>query len=319
MYTSQYTVLVNTALTFLPILLGLFVAIPILLVGYILADMPCNQIYRTFGQYGNLTSDERKKLQGSLMKKFHAFFEDSSAVNAEKKQEEIDTINVWAVRLNMAESYDDIIYNIQQVSQVAFIGAAVSFILGFIISPFFILVAIFAALFGALYKQIYFSNMQSQVKKLNKSILFELNILATNCANILTTGKSVEEILSEYRPQAGAIARDIDLFLADVKGETYQVALTKMSSRIQVGDKFDEIAQFVDQLKSTADPITTSQTLLQLGERIYQTHIVEYIHGKRDTKMSFQNFFATLTIMAALCIYTSPSLIGMVEDMASVL
>lgn len=311
---SSFTASINLAVYLMPIFMALCIAAPIIIMGYILADVPCSQVLQTFAKLGRGFAS-KEGIVDKVIALFHNNEKDGA--KAEEREKLIQTVNIWCLRLGKSTSYDDIMRQGNQVTVIGVLALIVFAFLGIAMqSVIFFFLGIIMCIFGVFYPQIQISSLKGEIKKLNKSLLFELPILASVFAQILPTGKSVDTIFEDYLPQAGAFRRDIELTLADLKNKTKYAALANMSSRIQTGERLDEMGQFIDMIKSSANVTATSQNLQGLSDRVHQTYVQPFIEGKRNSKMMVLEVCIVVVVVLVIFLYVSPTFIQLVNSMS---
>ena len=305
MSNSSYTFFCDTLTTYLPFLLGFSASIPLLIWGYLKADIPCPQVMRTFKSLGK--QEEGKGLMENMINKI---VDQYATQRTEAEQAEAKLVDV-CLRLNKRYDYEDL----RRESSGALIKGVIVGITALIVGLIFgqvliILVGMVAVMIGILYKSLKISSLRNEIKLLNQSILFEMPILISNFAEIIPTRKkSIEDIFKDYMPQAKAVRKDLDLVLSDLKVRSRQQALTNMTARMQAGVNFEEIAQFIDLIKSDGNVDIVSMNLNKLADRIYTVYVFPYITGTRDKRATTLAICAFVALIMVFLLYTAPNLI----------
>lgn len=312
-----FTMSIDTAIVVLPLCMAFFSGFPFFLYGFMKSDYPAQQVIRTFTNLGS-KSAVRTKAQNRTGTLFGDKDDDGS--RAEKLRHERERIDLWLQRLGKRQRYEDIVAQEKTLmfgglilgGTTAFMGMAIgdTMITGFGVA----LIPVFG--FASMTIR---SSIQGQIKTLNKSILFELPVLIKIFAE-MQNKVALHTQLEDYLKQAGALRQDIKMCIADIKNVGTSTALVNLSNRIQSGDKVEEVGQFVDQVRSLysgGEPIMCSQNLNLLADRIYETHINEYVKRQADKKIAILQICVMVSVCIVFFLYISPTIIQIAEDMKS--
>lgn len=292
------------------ILAGISWGVPFFLTFYILADLPAQQVQAVW----------RKTLNAAKKPFFDAnvLFGKQDEKQIEQKEIEKDKYRVFCARLDKKVSYEELEAKGKRNCAISAVAGVIMLLIGISSGNTLFLMLGGVGVVGAiiLLRQP-FMELESEIKKLDKAIIFEAPIFINNI-RVMNTKYTLEKILEAYMEHAGAMRQDVELTLASLKSKTNVKALIDMSNRMQRGQRLEEVSSMVDLMKSLYSGTDVERCCINLellANQINDLHVKPYISTQKEKKLMTMQMCVFGIVILVFLLYISPMIIEMSINM----
>lgn len=294
-------------------LAGVSWGLPFFLVFYILADLPAPQVQRVWNKA--LNAFKKPFFDASSL------FGKDDEKQLEKKEIEKEKYRIFCSRLDKKISYEELEAKGKTQFAIACTIGGIIFFYGLTKADMvLLLVGAFMLIFGVVALRLPFMNIESEIKKLDKAIIFEAPIFINNI-RVMNTKYTLEKVLDSYLQHAGAMHKDVELTLASLKNKTNVKALIEMSNRMQRGQRLEEVSSMVDLMKSLYSGTDVERCCINLellANQINEIHVKPYIETRKDKKIMVMQFCVFAMVMIVFLLYISPMIIEMTMTLTEI-
>lgn len=171
--------------------------------------------------------------------------------------------------------------------------------------PFLFFAPVISALVAVIAVVIYFSEYKkvgNVIKEKRRRIEYELPRLVSNIDKTLTHSRDVLGILDSYREHAGEeLRRELDITVADMRSGNYEVALTRLESRVGSSMMSDVTRGLVSVIRGDKTDVYWGNLVLKFSD--YQRTLLKNEANKapkRVRKLSMALLFCFMLIYVAV-------------------
>lgn len=171
--------------------------------------------------------------------------------------------------------------------------------------PFLFFAPVISALVAVIAVVIYFSEYKkvgNVIKEKRRRIEYELPRLVSNIDKTLTHSRDVLGILDSYREHAGEkLRRELDITVADIRSGNYEVALTRLESRVGSSMMSDVTRGLVSVIRGDKTDVYWGNLVLKFSD--YQRTLLKNEANKapkRVRKLSMALLFCFMLIYVAV-------------------
>ena len=184
---------------------------------------------------------------------------------------------------------------------------------GYLISP--VLALLIAAGSLAVYF-LQYKKVSDGVRKKRKAIEYELPRLVANIKKIATHNRDVLFILDSYRERAGKeLRRELDITVADMRSGNYEMALTRMETRVGSAMLGDVARGLISMLRGDQNAVYWDTLTLRFAEYQRQNlkaralKVPQKVH-RLSTALMFCFLLIYLVVFAVVISDTMSSILG---------